>query len=54
MVCKSFSRIKIVIFEIEISFNNDFRVISGMGEFGDRYFGIDDEWVRGNFYCLLG
>ncbi|KAK7276996.1 hypothetical protein RIF29_18145 [Crotalaria pallida] len=43
MVCKSFPRIKIVTSEIEIGLNEDFRVIPGMGEFGDRYFGTDDD-----------
>lgn len=43
MVCKSFPRIKIVTSEIEIGLNKDFRVIPGMGEFGDRYFGTDDD-----------
>jgi hypothetical protein len=28
--------------EIEQGLNDDFRVIPGMGEFGDRYFGTDD------------
>ncbi|KMZ66639.1 Uridine kinase [Zostera marina] len=43
VVCKRFPRIKIVTSEIEIGLNNDFRVVPGMGEFGDRYFGTDDE-----------
>ncbi|CAK9148899.1 unnamed protein product [Ilex paraguariensis] len=43
VVCKSFPRIKIVTSEIEIGLNKDFRVIPGMGEFGDRYFGTDDD-----------
>lgn len=43
VVCKSFPRIKIVTSEIETGLNEDFRVIPGMGEFGDRYFGTDDE-----------
>ncbi|CAK9145058.1 unnamed protein product [Ilex paraguariensis] len=43
VVCKRFPRIKIVTSEIEISLNADFRVIPGMGEFGDRYFGTDDD-----------
>ncbi|KAH7683252.1 Uracil phosphoribosyltransferase protein [Dioscorea alata] len=38
-VCKRFPRIKIVTSEIESGLNEDFRVIPGMGEFGDRYFG---------------
>ncbi|RWR84873.1 uridine kinase-like protein 3 [Cinnamomum micranthum f. kanehirae] len=43
VVCKNFPRIKIVTSEIEIGLNDDFRVIPGMGEFGDRYFGTDDD-----------
>ncbi|XP_074320469.1 uridine kinase-like protein 3 [Silene latifolia] len=42
-VCKTFPRIKIVTSEIETGLNKDYRVIPGMGEFGDRYFGTDDE-----------
>ena len=47
MVCKSFPRIKIVTSEIENGLNEDFRVIPGMGEFGDRYFGTDDDDQQG-------
>ncbi|GAA0144437.1 hypothetical protein Leryth_014989 [Lithospermum erythrorhizon] len=43
VVCKSFPRIKIVTSEIEHGLNDDFRVVPGMGEFGDRYFGTDDD-----------
>ncbi|XP_012462463.1 uridine kinase-like protein 3 [Gossypium raimondii] len=43
VVCKSFPRLKIVTSEIEIGLNEDFRVVPGMGEFGDRYFGTDDD-----------
>ncbi|KAK6154502.1 hypothetical protein DH2020_008750 [Rehmannia glutinosa] len=43
MVCKCFPRVKIVTSEIETGLNEDYRVIPGMGEFGDRYFGTDDE-----------
>ncbi|KAL2523800.1 Uridine kinase-like protein 4 [Abeliophyllum distichum] len=43
VVCKHFPRIKIVTSEIEIGLNEDYRVIPGMGEFGDRYFGTDDD-----------
>ncbi|XP_029124790.1 uridine kinase-like protein 3 isoform X1 [Cajanus cajan] len=43
VVCKSFPRIKIVTSEIDIGLNDDFRVVPGMGEFGDRYFGTDDD-----------
>ena len=28
--------------EIDDALNDEFRVIPGMGEFGDRYFGTDD------------
>lgn len=42
VVCKRFPRIKIVTSEIEFGLSDDFRVIPGMGEFGDRYFGTDD------------
>ncbi|KAL6567681.1 Uridine kinase-like protein 4 [Orobanche gracilis] len=43
VVCKRFPRVKIVTSEIEIGLNEDYRVIPGMGEFGDRYFGTDDD-----------
>ncbi|KAL3355681.1 hypothetical protein AABB24_016720 [Solanum stoloniferum] len=43
VVCKRFPRIKIVTSEIEIGLNDEYRVIPGMGEFGDRYFGTDDD-----------
>ncbi|KAG6755652.1 hypothetical protein POTOM_041485 [Populus tomentosa] len=43
VVCKRFPRIKIVTSEIETGLNEDFRVVPGMGEFGDRYFGTDDD-----------
>lgn len=43
VVCKSFPRIKIVTSEIDHGLNDDFRVVPGMGEFGDRYFGTDDD-----------
>ncbi|KAG0446898.1 hypothetical protein HPP92_028604 [Vanilla planifolia] len=43
VVCRRFPRIKIVTSEIEQGLNEDFRVIPGMGEFGDRYFGTDEE-----------
>ncbi|KAF3337198.1 Uridine kinase-like protein 3 [Carex littledalei] len=42
VVCKKFPRIKIVTSEIELGLNDEYRVIPGMGEFGDRYFGTDD------------
>ncbi|KAM3302648.1 Uridine kinase-like protein 2, chloroplastic [Capsicum baccatum] len=43
VVCKRFPRIKIVTSEIEVGLNDDFRVVPGMGEFGDRYFGTDED-----------
>ncbi|XP_075515333.1 uridine kinase-like protein 3 [Primulina tabacum] len=42
-VCKRFPRLKIVTSEIELGLNEEFLVILGMGEFGDWYFGTDDE-----------
>ncbi|KAE8731492.1 Uridine kinase-like protein 1 [Hibiscus syriacus] len=45
VVCKSFPRVKIVTSEIDIGLNEDFRVVPGMGEFGDRYFGTDNDDV---------
>ncbi|MBA0840579.1 hypothetical protein Goarm_003153 [Gossypium armourianum] len=41
-VCKRFPSLKIVTSEIDVALNREFRVIPGMGEFGDRYFGTDD------------
>ncbi|KAG6402914.1 hypothetical protein SASPL_135128 [Salvia splendens] len=41
-VCKRFPTLKIVTSEIDVALNKEFRVIPGMGEFGDRYFGTDD------------
>ncbi|GFY87253.1 uridine kinase-like 5 [Actinidia rufa] len=41
-VCKKFPKLKIVTSEIDMSLNKDLRVIPGMGEFGDRYFGTDN------------
>lgn len=38
-VCKSFPRLKIVTSEIDATLNEDLRVMPGLGEFGDRYFG---------------
>ncbi|XP_050384023.1 uridine kinase-like protein 5 [Argentina anserina] len=40
-VCKRFPMLKLVTSEIDLSLNEDLRVIPGMGEFGDRYFGTD-------------
>ncbi|KAF6161438.1 hypothetical protein GIB67_009317 [Kingdonia uniflora] len=41
-VCKRYPFLKIVTSEIDVALNDEFRVIPGMGEFGDRYFGTDD------------
>ncbi|XP_010251026.1 PREDICTED: uridine kinase-like protein 3 isoform X1 [Nelumbo nucifera] len=41
-VCKKFPELKIVTSEIDVSLDDDLRVIPGMGEFGDRYFGTDE------------
>ncbi|KAI4336304.1 hypothetical protein L6164_014845 [Bauhinia variegata] len=38
-VCKRFPYLKIVTSEIEVGLNDEFRVIPGLGEFGERYFG---------------
>ncbi|KAE8695660.1 Uridine kinase-like protein 3 [Hibiscus syriacus] len=40
-VCRKFPKLKIVTSEIDSSLNKNYRVIPGMGEFGDRYFGTD-------------
>lgn len=42
-VCKRFPRVKIVTSEIELGLNSNSQVVPGMGEFGDRYFGTDDD-----------
>ncbi|EXC31333.1 Uridine kinase-like protein 1 [Morus notabilis] len=41
--CKRFPSLKIVTSEIDVALNEEFRVIPGLGEFGDRYFGTDDQ-----------
>jgi uridine kinase len=43
MVCKRFPLLKIVTSEIDAGLNDEYRVVPGMGEFGDRYFGTDDD-----------
>lgn len=43
-VCRRFPLLKIVTSEIDTSLNDEFRVIPGLGEFGDRYFGTDVDW----------
>ncbi|KAL8266407.1 hypothetical protein R6Q59_003751 [Mikania micrantha] len=40
-VCKQYPRLKIVTSEIDAGLNEHSRVIPGMGQFGDRYFGTD-------------
>ena len=40
-VCRRFPRLKIVTSEIDAGINDHYRVVPGMGEFGDRYFGTD-------------
>lgn len=42
-VCKRFPLLKIVTSEIDSGLNDEYRVVPGMGEFGDRYFGTDDD-----------
>ncbi|CAI5463292.1 unnamed protein product, partial [Closterium sp. Yama58-4] len=42
-LCHAFPRIKIVTSEIDVAINEHFRVVPGIGEFGDRYFGTDDD-----------
>ncbi|PWZ25647.1 Uridine kinase-like protein 4 [Zea mays] len=51
VVCKRFPRMKIVTSEIESGLNDDFRVVPGMGEFGDRYFGTDEYQSSTPFFC---
>ncbi|XP_078175478.1 uridine/cytidine kinase UKL1, chloroplastic-like [Carex rostrata] len=41
-VCKRFPAVKIVTSEIDVGLNDEYRVIPGLGEFGDRYFGTDN------------
>eukprot|EP00270_Netrium_digitus_P013553 TRINITY_DN4517_c0_g2_i2.p1 TRINITY_DN4517_c0_g2~~TRINITY_DN4517_c0_g2_i2.p1 ORF type:complete len:489 (+),score=116.09 TRINITY_DN4517_c0_g2_i2:272-1738(+) len=43
VVCRRFPQLKIVTSEIDTGLNEIFRVMPGMGEFGDRYFGTEDE-----------
>ncbi|KAH9609082.1 hypothetical protein KSS87_021842 [Heliosperma pusillum] len=42
-VCQRFPSLKIVTSEIDVALNEEYRVIPGLGEFGDRYFGTDDD-----------
>uniref|UniRef100_A0A0E0M335 Uridine kinase n=1 Tax=Oryza punctata TaxID=4537 RepID=A0A0E0M335_ORYPU len=41
-VCKRFPRLKIVTSEIDTGLSEEYRVIPGLGEYGDRYFGTDN------------
>ncbi|KAG2678572.1 hypothetical protein I3760_11G008700 [Carya illinoinensis] len=41
-VYKQFPSLKIVTSEIDVALNDEFHVLPGMGDFGDRYFGTDD------------
>ncbi|KAM0893101.1 hypothetical protein ACQ4PT_025350 [Festuca glaucescens] len=41
-VCKRFPRLKVVTSEIDSGLSEEFRVIPGLGEYGDRYFGTDN------------
>lgn len=41
-LCKKHPMVKIVTSEIDASLNEDSRVIPGLGEFADRYFGTDN------------
>eukprot|EP00899_Mesostigma_viride_P011822 jgi/Mesvir1/20640/Mv14862-RA.1 len=43
MVCNMFPDVTIVTSEIDAGLNDDFRVMPGVGEFGDRYFGTIDD-----------
>ncbi|KAG6741660.1 hypothetical protein POTOM_054937 [Populus tomentosa] len=42
VVCKKFPKLKIVTSEIDVTLDEELRVIPGMGEFGDRYFGTNN------------
>ncbi|CAI5528724.1 unnamed protein product [Closterium sp. Naga37s-1] len=41
-VCRRFPQLKIVTSEIDSGINEEYRVVPGMGEFGDRYFGTEE------------
>lgn len=43
VVCKRFPLLKVVTSEIDMALNAEYRVVPGMGDFGDRYFGTDDD-----------
>lgn len=44
-VCKKFPKLKLVTSEIDASLNEQLKVIPGMGEFADRYFGTDTDTI---------
>ncbi|XBH93187.1 hypothetical protein VPH35_084163 [Triticum aestivum] len=41
-VCTRFPKLKLVTSEIDTGLSEEFRVIPGLGEYGDRYFGTDN------------
>lgn len=53
-VCQKFPKLKIVTSEIDSSLDADLRVIPGMGEFGDRYFGTDDDTCNSKVTAQAG
>jgi uridine kinase len=42
-LCKAFPSLKLVTSEVDAGLNEDWRVVPGVGEFGDRYFGTDND-----------
>lgn len=50
-ICKRFPSLKIVTSEIDYGLNEEFRVIPGLGEYGDRYFGTDNWWLIPLLVC---
>jgi uridine kinase len=42
-LCKAFPSLKLVTSEVNAGLNEDWRVVPGVGEFGNRYFGTDDD-----------
>lgn len=47
-VCQKYPRLKIVTSEIDDGVNESYLVVPGIGEFGDRYFGTDEEEAEAN------
>lgn len=37
-ICKQFPRLKLITSEIDEAVNDEYQVVPGVGEFGDRYF----------------